>query len=545
MGGICKSVHLGAVFVVLSYGSNPNNVMEGVMAQDENAPASQNAGSEVSAYGNATTEALAPQEIDPEALEALQKLEERRKAQRRKRIIKILIIVGIVVLLLVGMVASCTVAGLAALKQATAPQTAVVTRETLEASVQATGEIKPGTEVAVTPEVSGIIQDVMVTEGQHVEAGDVLFTLRNAELERSLSDAQAALDKARRGVSDAQNSVSSAWDSYNSAVDSYNDQVDRANAALDEADDKAKAAYDKTYDKAIAAIPKTATKEERKKLEADAEDAAQAAYDAVIAEANAQVPGAFDDSVYRASVDAAESTVDAANDAVADAQRAYDYAAEEAAKRTVRASVAGTVLDLQATPGAAVGGATGGTSTAKSGALAKIDDLSALAVNVEVNEVDVSSVVVGQSAELTFPAIPDLQLPGRVSSVASVSSSSSGESATTGGGGGGVVTFKVSVVIDTPDERLKPGMTASVKILTKSIPNALVVPSAAVTEEGGVSTVHVVTDEKTMATEEREVTVADRTTREFAIADGLEEGETVLIDSGTNLGSSSSSSGSK
>ena len=107
------------------------------------------------------------------------------------------------------------------------------------------------------------------------------------------------------------------------------------------------------------------------------------------------------------------------------------------------------------------------------------------------------------------------------------------------------MTFKVSVVIDTPDERLKPGMTASVKILTKSIPNALVVPSAAVTEEGGVSTVHVVTDEKTMATEEREVTVADRTTREFAIADGLEEGETVLIDSGTNLGSSSSSSGSK
>ena len=484
--------------------------------------------------------ALLPADVDPEALAALQNLEERRKAARRKRIIKILVICGIVVLLLGGMVVSCVGAGIAALQKESAPETAVVVRKNLTSTVQATGALKPGAEVAVTPEVSGIIQDVMVTEGQHVEAGDVLFTLRNSELERSMSDAEAALDRARRGVSDAEAGVSSAWDSYNSAVDAYNEQVDNANAALEKAAKKAEEAYDKAYDKAIAAIPKTATKEERKKLEAEAKKTAQAAYDAVYAEAKAQVPGPFDDSGYIAAVDTAESAVSTANDAVAEAQRAYDFAAEEAAKRTVKAAVAGTVLDLQATPGAAVGGATGGTSTAKSGTLAKIVDLSALAVDVEVNEVDISDVVVGQPAQLTFTAVPDLQLEGKVSYVASVSTSASGDAGATGGGGG-VVTFKVTVTVDSPDERLKPGMTASVKILTKDVPNCLVIPASAVTEEDGATSVLVVTDEEKMATEPRAVVVSDSTNREVAIASGLEEGEVVVADSASPADESSSS----
>lgn len=65
-----------------------------------------------------------------------------------------------------------------------ATETTVVTRESLSSTVQATGSLKPSAYTAVTPEISGVIQEVLVTEGQHVEAGDVLLTLKNAELDK-------------------------------------------------------------------------------------------------------------------------------------------------------------------------------------------------------------------------------------------------------------------------------------------------------------------------------------------------------------------------
>jgi len=491
----------------------------------------------------AENEVPVPENIDPEALAALQNLEERRKEKRRKRLIKILVICGIALLLLIGVVASCVGAAVNGMKEEVKPEVAAVARETLESSVQATGALKPGVQVAVTPEVSGIIQEVLVSEGQHVEAGDVLFTLRNTDVERTLSNAESALNRARRSLSDAQANAQKARDEYDDAVNSYNAQVDEVNEAINGAEDAANEAYNKAYNKAIAAIPKDATKEERERLIKEAKDAAQLAYDAVFTEIDARNPGEFDHSMYEGAIASADSAVTSAADGVEDAQEAYGSAAEEAGKRTVRAPIAGSVLDLQATPGAAVGGATGGTSTAKSETLAMVADLSGLSVDVEVNEVDISNVAVGQPVTLTFTAVPGLELQGRVASVASVSTGSGGD-ATATGGGGGVVTFKVSITVDTPDERLKPGMSASINIITKEVPDVLVVPAAAVTEENGAAYVTVVSDEKATGGETREVTIADRTTREVAIASGLEEGELVLVGVAAGAGPSASGSSS-
>jgi HlyD family secretion protein len=176
-----------------------------------------------------------------------------------------------------------------------------------------------------------------------------------------------------------------------------------------------------------------------------------------------------------------------------------------------------------------VGGATGGTSTA-SGPLAQIADLSTISVDVEVNEIDVSDVKVGQQAQVTFTAIPGLELQGTVKSVASVASNANaGSTGTATGAGTGVVTFKATTVIDQPDNRLRPGMSSNVKIVTKVLENVLLVPSAAVTEEGETAYVNVPTGQDGLQTERREVVVAGRTTSQVAIESGLQEGERVVV----------------
>lgn len=447
--------------------------------------------SEQSPDGNLLS-TISPDE-DAETLAALKNLEERRKKNRRKRTIKIIVACGIVAALILFFVVGSLMGNKTSEGDITL-QTDVAIRKDLTASVQGTGTCKPGSYVAVTPEVSGIIQDVLVAEGQHAEAGDTLFTLRNTELEKSVTDAQKALDRAQRALSEAQSDAADAQNAYDDAINTYNDAVDEYNELLDE-DPEAASLID---------------------------------------------PGEFDHSVYTTAIKSTQSAVESAQDALDSAQTSYNYAVEEADKRTVKAPAAGSVLDLKAVSGAAVGGAKGGTTTTTSEVLAQIADLSSLSINVEVNEMDISSVQVGQKAYVTFAAVSGLELEGEVTSVASVATGS--EASASGGSTGGVVTFKATVVIRQPDPRLKPGMSASVRIVTNEVTDALVIPSSAVIDDRTSAYVLVVTDANTQETEMREVVVGSRTTSEVAIESGLEEGDIVVIDSLAGGGSSSSSS---
>lgn len=492
----------------------------------------------------AASAAKPPVPTDPEELAALRNLEERRKRASKKRVMKIAIVCGIAAVLVGGWAISGILGAQAPVEDVKA-DLATVTRGEMSSSVQATGALKPGAHVAVTPEVSGVIQEVMVAEGQQVQEGDVLLTLKNSELDRTVSDAAAARDRAQRAVDNANAGVADAQNAYNEAVGDYNKTVDQVNKAASKAPEVADKEYKKVYEAAVAAIPKDATESERKKLLAEAREAAQAAYEAAYAAAAPEGLAPFEHSGYLSAIEAAQESAVSADEALQDAQRDYEYALEEADKRAVRAPASGTVLDLQAVPGAAVGGATGGTSTA-SGTLMEIADLSTLGIDIEVNEVDIAGVAPGQQAKVTFTAIPDLEMTGSVASVASVATGSSG-GGNEGGVGGGVVTFKVTTVLDGTDPRLKPGMSASVSIMTKDVGDALVIPAAALIEDGGKTYVFVVTDEQTMDGDMREVVVADRSGGQAAIQSGLEEGEVVLAGSSggmAGLEESASASGS-
>ena len=184
------------------------------------------------------------------------------------------------------------------------------------------------------------------------------------------------------------------------------------------------------------------------------------------------------------------SAVSSAQRNLASAQATLDQANAKAAERTVTAPSSGSIVELNAKVGATVTGGMimgeGDTSGGKQ--CMQIADLSKMKVTVQVGEKDIAKIAVGQSANVTYPAFPDIVSQGTVTAIASVANSDSNY-------GGGSVTFNVDILIEAPDSRLKPGMTAEVSVVTEQLDDVVMVPTMALmTEDGEHYYVNVATD---------------------------------------------------
>lgn len=88
---------------------------------------------------------------------------------------------------------------------------------------------------------------------------------------------------------------------------------------------------------------------------------------------------------------------------------------------------------------------------------------------ITLNEVDVAKVKIGQKAILTFDAIENLSITGNVASIDTVGTVSQG-----------VVNYYVQINFDTQDDRIKPGMSTSVAIITDVKTDVLTVQNSAI-----------------------------------------------------------------
>ena len=189
---------------------------------------------------------------------------------------------------------------------------------------------------------------------------------------------------------------------------------------------------------------------------------------------------------------------------LASAQATLEQATAKAAERTVKAPSSGNIVELNAKVGATVTGGMimgeGDTSGGKQ--CMQIADLSKMKVTVQVGEKDIAKIAVGQSANVTYPAFPDIVSQGTVTAIASVANSDSSS------GSGGSVTFNVDILIEAPDSRLKPGMTAEVSVVTEKLDDVVMVPTMALmTEDGEHYYVNVATDGEGNETRRVKVTV--------------------------------------
>ena len=102
---------------------------------------------------------------------------------------------------------------------------------------------------------------------------------------------------------------------------------------------------------------------------------------------------------------------------------------------------------------------------------------------ITLNEVDVAQAEIGQLATLTFDAVEDVTLTGKVIEIDTLGAVTQG-----------VVTYNVKIAYDTQDERIKPGMTANASLIIKRKDNVVLVPNAAVQLQGGQTFVEIMRD---------------------------------------------------
>ena len=220
-----------------------------------------------------------------------------------------------------------------------------------------------------------------------------------------------------------------------------------------------------------------------------------------------------DGSTGPSDANANANAVSTAQRNLASAQAALEQATAKAAERTVKAPSSGSIVELNAKVGATVtGGMIMGESDTSGGKQCmQIADLSKMKVTVQVGEKDIAKIAVGQSANVTYPAFPDIVSQGKVTAIASVANSDSNT-------GGGSVTFNVDILIEAPDARLKPGMTAEVSVVTEQLDDVVMVPTMALmTEDGEHYYVNVATDDEGKQTRRVKVNVVTQNDNEAVV----------------------------
>ena len=231
------------------------------------------------------------------------------------------------------------------------------------------------------------------------------------------------------------------------------------------------------------------------------------------------------------AVDTAQVEIQAQLHAVEQYQSALKRATDDLARTTIRSPMDGIIIQLDAEQGETV---VPGSTNLPGSVIMIVADMSTLLAEVEVNEVDVVDVALGQEAEVTVDALGDEPQTGHVVEIAT---SGRRDPAL------GTIRFRVKVEIDDPDPALRPSMTAKVAVLTATRTDALAVPIQAVVKrkldddgeevkgsaaEGldEVDVVCLIDDGKTLV---RAVTTGISDELHVEITDGLEAGDEVIV----------------
>lgn len=414
-----------------------------------------------------------------------------------KRIVTIVVV--LVVLVGGGFLVRNFLSDRAAAQMTSNLQTEVAQIGSLEAKVGATGTVRARQSAVLTWQTTGIVEKVDVSLGDQVQAGDVLASLEQSSLPQNVILAQADL------VS-AQNALQDLLDSYDPlALATAEKAVYEAEQNLEDAQDhwdninwvgtqeeinlaeyKMKQAWE-DYSDAKEELDKIFDEESRKyKIQKAITDQLYRDYADMLYSYNYYSGNTVTDlerSIAQQDLTIAEQRLLDAQDELAKLQAGPDkddVAAAEARVSAAEASVelawidspfAGTVTNVEIAPGDKV---TAGTIAFR------LDDLSSLLVDVDVSEVDINRVEVGQPVALEFDAILNAEYQGRVTEVSPVGTDTQG-----------VVNFEVTIEIEDPDARVKPGMTAAVNIVVSQLEDVLLVPNRAVRVVDGERVVYV------------------------------------------------------
>lgn len=343
----------------------------------------------------------------------------------------------------------------------------VVESQTITESVSANGKIQPETEIKISPDVSGEIIELYVEEGGTVREGQLLAVIKPDTYEQALNRAQASLSSSRAMLAQSQARFIENELAFSRSQKLYNEQT----------------------------------------ISESEYESAEAAY-----------------KVAEAEVRSAEFSIQSAEASVAEAQ-------EELTKTKIYAPMNGTVSRLNVEKGERVVG----TNMYEGTEMMVIANLNQMEVKVEVNENDIVKVSKNDTALVEVDAYLNRKFRGIITEIANSAS-------TVGASTDQVTSFDVKVLLlrssyeDLIDSAtlnihpFRPGMSATVDILTETRENVISIPIQAVTTR--------VKEDDNLSEEKEEIVfvLKDNRAWERQVVTGIQDNMNIEILSGLSAG---------
>ncbi len=443
------------------------------------------------------------------------------------------VILGIVALVLI--VAGVAFAALGSRGSGPEVETATVQSKDLAVTVTASGKVEAGVSADVFPPAAGVLDEIYVSDGETVTAGQRIAAMDTQPLELQVQQARAGLAAAQAQLKNV-----SATGGGSADVTAARSAVNAASAALAAAKQQqtaakakqtaAKLAWDNArdaYDAASLALPSgSPTLTALAAAEAQAEagyrqaSAGVAQASAGVSQAQAGLDGA------RAQLAKAEGANpvaqrEAAEAGVRQAAAALRAAQDALDKATLTAPIDGVVL-FNAPPAALGAGSppTEGSAVSPQSAPFTVVDLAALKFTAEVDEADIDRVKQGMQVVVTLDAFPGEKFASTVTRI-----NPAAQPTATGG-----TVFKVEILLEDTGADILLGMKGDADIEVSSRGSTLTIPVEALFSEGGTDYVYAVVDNRLKKTE---ITVGATTDTEVEVLDGLEEGAVVALSGST------------
>ena len=352
---------------------------------------------------------------------------------------------------------------------------------TLTTSISASGNVIVDQSASIDPTITGTVASVAVQVGDQVKKGQLLFTIINDQL----------------GVTVAQ--ANSSYVSSQGQLLSAQAQLKSAKAQKDSAESSLKSDQKKN-DTTPGSVNHEGIDADKKQI-----------------------------SAAKASVDSAEAAITSAQASINSQSTNLSYQQEQAGKVNVVSTINGTVNAVNIKNGDDLSRISSGNNAV---APIVVGDLSTIKAQVQVNEVDVANVSIGQQAVLTFDALPGFTETGKVEKMDSLGTLAQG-----------VVTYNVTIGLDSLDSRIKPEMSVSASIITQVKQDVFIVPNSALKNQGSNYYVQVLNGGTTPVQQNVQIGIANST--ETEITGGINAGDKIVTQTiNPSATSSTSTSGS-
>lgn len=371
-------------------------------------------------------------------------------------------------------------------------QTAQVTTQDFQITVEGPGSLQAVTTYAVKSNVSGTVQQLKGV-GDRVVRGQLIARIDPDQYQQAVTDAQISLQKAQLQLGtlranqsstllSQQQSITTAQISYDNALADYNTAASnlKANQTIFDA----------------GGISAQALQDSKNALQ----KAQSALTTAKLNLASARENLSTKSTTGQQDIKSAQLAVDQARLSIRTAQ-------DNLAQTKIFAPISGVISTLDSPDGTMV--------SANSGVLTIQDD-SKVKVPVQVDETEISKVKVGQRVEVTLDAIPDQTFDGKVTQVDPSATISNN-----------IAVFNATVTLDNPDRLLRPGMSAESTIITLEVPGAMMIPKNAIDTVRRRAYVNVQKEDGSVETVR--VTTGPDDGSNVVIESGLEPGQNVIL----------------